>query len=107
MQRRIKLFYVLVAAFVIAACGMMTINRLDNDITILEGEYTDLHLEQVGVEAQQSKLKEEWDIKDTDGYIREKARLQGYMMPDEIRFVVTNPEVLYDTPEEAVVEEVP
>ena len=107
MQRRIKLFYVLVAAFVIAACGMMTINRLDNDITILEEEYTDLHLEQVGVEAQQSKLKEELDIKDTDGYIREKARLQGYMMPDEIRFVVTNPEVLYDTPEEAVVEEVP
>ena len=59
MRRRVRLFYVLVAAFVIAACGMMTINRLDNDITILEEEYTDLHLEQVGVEAQQSKLKEE------------------------------------------------
>ena len=32
----------------------------------------------------------------TDTFIENQARtLYGYMMPDEIRFVITNPEVLY------------
>ena len=43
-------------------------------------------------------------MKDTDSYIMEKARsLYGYLMPGEIRFVVVNPDSLYDTPEAVVV----
>ena len=35
----------------------------------------------------------------------DKARsLYGYLMPGEIRFVVANPDSLYDTPEATVVE---
>ena len=36
MKRRIKLFPVLVLAFAIVACGLVTMNRLDGDIAVLE-----------------------------------------------------------------------
>lgn len=36
----------------------------------------------------------------TDSFIENQARtMYGYMKPDEIRFVITNPEVLYGTDE--------
>ena len=42
-------------------------------------------------------MQKELAIKDTDSYIREKARsMYGYLMQGEILFVVENPEVLYE-----------
>ena len=109
MRKRIKLFYVLVAAFVIVACGMMTLNRLDQEITVLEDKAREERLRQVEVEAIKSDMQKEIAMKDTPNYIREKARtLYGYVYPHEIRFVVVNPEVLYDlsgTAEVEIIEE--
>lgn len=105
MRKRIKLFPVLVAAFVIAACGMITINRLDSDITVLQDIAKETRLRQLSVEKEKSDLMQEIKNKDTDAYIMEKARtLYGYLMPGEIRFMITNPEALYETPEAIVVE---
>ena len=51
-------------------------------------------------------MRQELALKDTDSYIMEKARtLYGYLMPGEIRFEVSNPDSLYDTPEAIVVGE--
>ena len=36
MRGRMKLLNLLVAMFVIAACGMVALNRLNQDITVLE-----------------------------------------------------------------------
>ena len=108
MRRRLKLFPVLVAAFVIAACGMITLNRLDGDITVLQDVAKETRLRQLSAETAKSEMIQEINRKDTDSYIIEKARsLYGYLMPGEIRFVVTNPESLYDTPEATVLEEAP
>ncbi|MBR6184655.1 MAG: septum formation initiator family protein [Clostridia bacterium] len=97
MRRRIKLFYVLVAAFVIVACGLMTLNRLDQEIAVLEDTVREVRLQQVAVEAEKSEMQKEIAMKDTQSYIQEKARtLYGYVYPNEIRFVVVNPEALYD-----------
>ncbi len=105
MKSRLKLFPVLVAAFVIAACGMIVINQLDADIAVLEDTARETWLRQLSVEAEKSAMLQEIAVKDTDAYIMDKARsLYGYLMPGEIRFVVANPDSLYDTPEATVVE---
>lgn len=106
MRRRMKLFPVLVAAFVIAASGLLILNRLDGDIAVLQDVAKESRLRQLSAEATKSEMIQEINRKDTDSYIIEKARsLYGYLMPGEIRFVVTNPESLYDTPEATVLEE--
>lgn len=100
MRKRIKLFYVLVAAFVIVAGGLMTLNRLDQDISVLQDTARETRLRQLAVEAEKSDMQKELAIKDTDSYIREMARRQnGYLMPGEIRFKVINPEALYENGE--------
>ena len=108
MRKRIKLFYVMVAAFVIVACGLMAMNRLDQDISVLQDTARETRLRQLAVEAKKSDMQKELAIKDTDSYIREMARSQhGYLMPGEIRFEVENPEALYEDGEapQAVVAE--
>lgn len=104
MKRRIKLFPVLVLAFAIVACGLVTMNRLDGDIAVLEDTARETQRRKLDAEAKRSALQQEIAVKDTDSYIMEKARsLYGYLMPGEIRFVVVNPDSLYDTPEAVVV----
>ena len=106
MRGRMKLLNLLVAMFVIAACGMVALNRLNQDITVLEDVAKETQLKKLAVENEKSALQQEIAQKDTDAYIMEKARtLYGYLMPCEMRFVVVNPEVLYGTPEAALVEE--
>ena len=103
MRHRVRLFYVMVAAFVIAACGLMILNRLDGDIAVMQDTAREIRLRQLAVETEKSDMQQELAIKDTDSYIRDMARTRyGYLMPGEIRFKVVNPEVLYDAPEEAV-----
>ncbi len=105
MRHRIRLLYVMVCAFVIAACGLMVMNRLDGDIAVLQDTVRETRLRQLAVETEKSDMQQELAIKDTDSYIREMARTQyGYLMPGEIRFVVVNPEALYDAPDTAVAE---
>ena len=110
MRNRVKLFYVLVAAFVIIAGGLITLHRLDRDIAVLEDTAREVRLEQLRVNTEKSEMQQEIAIKDTDAYIREMARnMYGYLMPGEIRFVVVNPEALWGEDrapvEVAVVEE--
>ncbi|MDY3279479.1 MAG: septum formation initiator family protein [Eubacteriales bacterium] len=106
MRRRMKLFPMLVAAFVMIACTIITLNRLDTDIAALEDVAQETKLRQLALESEQSAMRQELALKDTDSYIMEKARtLYGYLMPGEIRFEVSNPDSLYDTPEAIVVGE--
>lgn len=96
MRRRIRLLYVVAAAFVIAASGLMVINRLDRDIAVMRDINTETRLAQVAASSQQSDYQQELAVKEDPNYIRTKAREYGYLMPGEMRFVVVNPEVLYD-----------
>ena len=106
MRRIMKLFPMLVAAFVMIACTIITLNRLDTDIAALEDVAQETKLRQLALESEQSAMRQELALKDTDSYIMEKARtLYGYLMPGEIRFEVSNPDSLYDTPEAIVVGE--
>lgn len=104
MRKRIRLLYVAVAAFVIAAGGMITINRLDQDIARLQDTSHTVRLRLLEEEEKKSEMLQEISQQDKDSYIMEMARrYYGYLLPGEIRFVVVNPESLYDQPPEAQV----
>ena len=97
MRPRIKLLYVLAAAFVIIAGGIMTLNRMDGDIAVLEDTARETRLRQLAVDTEKSEMQKELAVKDSDSYIREKARsMYGYLMQGEILFVMENPEALYE-----------
>ena len=108
VRKRIKLFYVIVMAFVIIAGGLMAINRLDQDIAALEDTARETRLRKLALDAEGSSMTQEIAIKDTDSYIRKMAREGNrFMMSGDIRFVVTNPEALYAPGEMPGLEETP
>ena len=98
MRNRWKVFTVMALLFVIVAGGLIVLRSYDEDITVLEDTVKEREIALRRVQNEQSTLESEIRSKDTNGYIIEKARSMGYLMPGEIRFVVTNPEVLYDVP---------
>ena len=96
MRKRIRLLYVIVIAFVIVAGGMITLNRLDQEIAVLEDTARETRLRQLTLETENGSMRQEIAIKDTDSYIRKMARKDNrFLMPGETRFVVVNPEALY------------
>ena len=96
MRKRIRLLYVIVIAFVIVAGGLMTLNRLDQEIAVLEDTARETRLRQLALETENGNMRQEIAIKDTDSYIRKMARKDNrFLMPGETRFVVVNPEALY------------
>jgi cell division protein FtsB len=96
VRKRIKLFYVVVIAFVIVAGGLMTMNRLDQEISVLEDTARETRLRQLALETENGNMKQEIAVKDTESYIRKMARKNNrFLMPGETRFVVVNPEALY------------
>ena len=96
MRKRIRLFYVVVIAFVIVAGGLVTMNRLDQEINVLEDTARETRLKQLNLETENGNMKQEIAEMNSDSYIRQMARKDNkYLMPGEIRFVVVNPEALY------------
>lgn len=85
---------------VVCACvliGFFWFNRsLTADLEELDALQSDAKLRLSALQAEQTELEAQLDAVDTDAFIENQARtMYGYMMPDEIRFVITNPEALY------------
>ena len=98
--RPLVLFCVL---FVLIAVGWMSIRSINQETEALRAEVTLLRNERDLLSKQQNKLRNEVAILDTDDYIIAKARqLYGYMMPNELLFVIKNPEALYGDEQETV-----
>ena len=96
MRKRIRVFYVIVIACVIIAAGLMTLNRLDQEIAVLEDTARETRLKQLALETENGNMKQEISVMNTDSYIRMMARKENrFLMPGETRFVVVNPEALY------------
>ena len=96
MRKRIRLLYVIVIAFVIVAGGMITLNRLDQEIAVLEDTARETRLRQLALETENGNMRQEIAIKDTDSYIRKMARKENrLLMLGETRFVAVNLEALY------------
>ena len=81
-------------AFIVIA--FMLIQRQNNDLAMLERTYENVNAKRILLQYEQSELQRELSISNTSDYIASRARENGYMMPNELHFVVDNPEVLTD-----------
>lgn len=79
-------------AFAIIA-GML-IHRQNNDLAMLERTYENINAKRIVLQYEQSEKQREVNISSTSDYIASRARENGYMMPNELHFVVDNPKVL-------------
>lgn len=95
-RRKVPLLNLAVYAFVILAIGMMIINRLDGDIQQLRTRKADVNLTLLDKQREKSENIDEISRKDTEKYIVEIARSEGYMYKGEIKYIISNPELLYD-----------
>lgn len=71
-------------------------NTLDKSLEELQVMSDETALRLADLQGEQSELRSTLEQVDTEAFIENQARtMYGYMMPDEIRFVITNPEALY------------
>ena len=86
----IALIVCMVGAFIYICSGV------NGKIAETEDTFVQRRLTLSARQTEQSDLENVLLIVDTDAYIEREARTQhGFMKPDEIRFVISNPEVLY------------
>lgn len=105
MQKRFRLITVLIVAIALVLCALLLINRLNGDIDALKKNVKTEELNLRLVQQEDGEISTEITNMNKESYIIAQARKLGYLMPGEIRFVVVNPEVLEDSPENAIVEE--
>ena len=98
MRRRVGLFPVLAVLACVTIAFLWVSSKLDNSIADVNQQYQQLVVVSNSLETEQNTLKETLASANTDAFIENQARtLYDYMKPDEIRFVITNPEALYGT----------
>ncbi|MBO2515895.1 MAG: hypothetical protein CW338_01275 [Clostridiales bacterium] len=90
-------FWVLLLALVIIIIGLMIINRQDEAYQVLVEQKNGLRSEYMTQEERKSSLSIELSISGSADYIRKIARQNGYQNPSDIRYVITNPKLLYDS----------
>lgn len=98
LRKRIGLIPVLVLFGLLMIGFLWLSNGLVTDIRDTKERYHAAISTGNDLETAQNKLKEVLASAHTDAFIENQARtLYDYMMPDEIRLVITNPDVLYGT----------
>ncbi len=105
MQKHVKVITVVILAVTLVICALLVVNRLNGDIENMQNKVKAAELELRVVENLQGEINTEITNMNKESYIIAKARELDFLMPGEMRFVVVNPEVLADAPENAVVEE--
>lgn len=71
-------------------------STLSGTIGELNDTYDQSKIRLADLQSEQASLKSTLENAGSDSFIENQARtMYGYMMPDEIRLVITNPEALY------------
>ena len=98
MPRRVPIVPVIVIAAVIAVAFLWLYSGMERRMDEAETQYQMACTTSNDLEVEQNKLKAKLDTVNTDAFIENQARtLYDYMGPDEIRIIITNPDVLYGT----------
>lgn len=100
MRKSISIWPVCAVLACMLVAFMWSSGQLTGSIKDVEGKYNQSRVKLTQLQNEQTGLKSMLEMVGTDAFIENQARtLYGYMRPDEIRFVITNPEVLYGTDE--------
>ena len=97
MKRTVNLFVVLGVFGLVLSMFFVLNNRLCNQIDSANAELELVQEELSSAMARQTELENTVKQASTDAYIENIARtVYGYMSKDEVLFVITNPEDLYE-----------
>ena len=95
MRRTVNIWWVIVVAACVVAVFFWYTNQLSETInelrTVVEQEQNSL----TALQAENAELEALLKVAGTDAFIEDRAREKGFMMPDEIRFVITGTEAEY------------
>lgn len=96
-MRRTMNVWLLVA---LCACILITFlwynQTLSQNLDELDATANDAKVRLTQLQGEQAELEAQVQTVGTDAFIENQARtLYGYIMPDEVRFVIDNPEALY------------
>ena len=95
---------VLWVAFGLVVFALVLYWGQQRDRRLLEERWETLRNVQIVLQQQQSDKQQEVQMAESDEYIEQRAREKGYLMPGEIRFVVTNLDELLENGGEAETE---
>lgn len=100
MRKTINVWVLAVVSAVVLAGFFWCSGTLGGSIRDLNETYDSAKLRLSELQREQTELKDMLETVGTDAFVENQARtMYGYMMPDEIRFVITNPEALYGSDE--------
>ena len=96
MRRTVNIWWLIGAVACILIAFFCYSGTLSQTIGELNDVYDSHKVRAANLQNEQNALKSTLENVDSDTYIENQARNKyGYMMPDEVRLVITNPEVLY------------
>ncbi len=98
MRRTISVWPVAILLAGLLIAFLWSGSKVSSGISQVEQQYDQSRMKLTQLQNEQAGLKETLEMAGTEAFIENQARtLYGYMKPDEIRFVITNPEALYGT----------
>ena len=103
-NRKVRWQAVLWVAFGLVVFALVLYWGQQRDRRLLEERWETLRNVQIVLQQQQSDKQQEVQMAESDEYIEQRAREKGYLMPGEIRFVVTNLDELLENGGEAETE---
>ena len=94
-QKRVPFYGLLIICLAVLIMGWILSENYNRDIARLMAQIDAANEQVFAKERENLKLSEKVRLAASDSFIANEARTQyGYIFPGEIRFVVTNPEVL-------------
>ncbi|MEG0901887.1 MAG: septum formation initiator family protein [Clostridia bacterium] len=97
MRQTMNIWALLTALACVLLAFFCYSGTLTKSIDELDVAYDQAMLRMADLENEKASLTAKLDTVGSDAFIENQARtMYGYMMPNEIRFVITNPESLYD-----------
>ena len=98
MSRSVRAWPIFLLLAVMLAAFLWWNHHASLNIQSVDQQHNQNRIKLAQLQEEEITLQEELKLVGTDAFIENQARTEyGYMRDDEIRFVITNPEVLYGT----------
>lgn len=96
MRRTMNILVVVVISICAVAAFTWYNRSLNTSLEELNATLNSAQLRLTQLQGEQAELETQAQSVGTDAFVENQARtLYGYIMPDEVRFVIDNPEALY------------
>lgn len=96
MRRTVNVWWVIAVVACVFAAFFFYSSQLTETIEEMQQVIEEGNVRLAQLQARNAELEATLKSAGTDAFVENQARNEyGYMMPDEIRFVITNPEALY------------